>query len=368
MARNQHRQVTQRGPSGTTRGAAPCAAALAALVLLAARTAAAEVLEGWPCAGCETVIPAPPAPRDAGPPAEESGRDAEASGPAPRPLLVALHGDGGGVRPLVRAWKAAAAAAGVILLAPRCPRELGCTAGSWWQWLDTAGHDPAWLGAQIDAVAARFAVDPRRVFATGYSGGATYLGWYAPAHPLRFAAVAHVAGGAAYRPACPACKVPVLFVLGAADPMIGPYTRPLRDWYEGCGGHEILWETLPGVTHESILQVLEAGRARQILTWLLARPAACEETTTLDAGPAPPSVPAVTEALDAGAAVPAPPPHAGSAPPRVPPAGAGCACGSSGSSAPPAPVGGSLVLALASALRRRRAVGREVLAPGARPR
>ncbi len=55
--------------------------------------------------------------------------------------------------------KAAAAAAGVILLAPRCPRALGCAAGSWWQWYDASGHDPAWLGAQIDAVAARFPVD-----------------------------------------------------------------------------------------------------------------------------------------------------------------------------------------------------------------
>jgi predicted esterase len=291
------------------------AAALAALVLLPARTAAAAVLDDWPCPGCVTVIP----PDDGG-------------APQRYPLLVALHGDGGGVRSLVRAWKGAAAAAGVILLAPRCPRSLGCAAGSFWQWYETAGHDPTWLGAQIDAVAARFPVDAQRLYATGYSGGATYLGWYAPTHATRFAAVAHVAGGAPYRPPCPACKLPVLFVLGAPDPMLGPYTRPLRDWYESCGGHEISWETLPGVTHEGILQVLEAGRARQILAWLLAHPAACAAGAPVDAGAAAAvgeAGPRLGEAEEDGGAPPARPPlEPGSAPPpRVPPAAVGCACG-----------------------------------------
>ena len=53
----------------------------------------------------------------------------------------------------------------------------------------------------------------------------------------------------------------VAILLGATDPMIGPYTRPLRQYYETCEGHEIAWETLPGVSHESILQVLEGLKA-----------------------------------------------------------------------------------------------------------
>jgi MYXO-CTERM domain-containing protein len=279
---------------------------LAALLVLTARPAAAEVLTGWPCADCVTVVPGEP------------------GATTPAPLLVALHGDGGGVRPLVRAWKRACAEAGVILLAPRCPRALGCTAGSWWQWLDTAGHDPAWLGAQIDAVTARFPVDPRRVWATGYSGGATYLGWYVPSFPTRFAAVAHVAGGVRYGGACPACKLPVLFVLGATDPMIVPYTRPLHDWYASCGEHEIVWETLRGVTHESILTTLEAGRAQQILGWLGARPAMCMEAppAVADAGAdAAEEAGALQETSVVAPSLPPPPP-----PPRVPPATPGCAC------------------------------------------
>jgi predicted esterase len=288
--------------------------------------------------------------RDAGPDAPREG--------APRPLLVALHGDGGGVRAVVRAWKDAAVAAGAILLAPACPRALGCPAGSFWQWLAGSDHDPGWLGAQIDATAARFAVDERHVVAAGYSGGATYLGWYAPTHPGRFAAVAHVAGGNAYRPPCPACKYPVLFVLGATDPMIDPYTRPLRDWYEACGGHEIVWETLRGVTHESILDVLQAGRARSILAWLLSHPASCGGAP-LDAGTgAAPDAAAASVTTGAPRAedpppAPAPPAPSASGPPPVPPAATGCTCGVAAAAASPLAAGGALAMAVAGRRRRR---------------
>ena len=286
------------------------AAALALLLLTARPAAAAPPAHAtpppdFPCAGCVVDVPSHlPA--------------------GPRPLLVALHGDGGGVSKLERAWKAACDEAGVILLAPRCPRELGCTAGSWWQWLQNAGHDPAWLGAQIDAVTARHPVDPARVYATGYSGGATYLGWYVPAFPTRFAAVAHVAGGAPYGGPCPACKVPLLFVIGSIDPMIAPYTAPLRRYYEACGGHELVWQALPGITHEGILDVLQAGRAGESLAWLLARPAACSADAA-DAG-------AGDGGLGADAAVPVvseagSPPATAPALPKVAAPSAGCACG-----------------------------------------
>lgn len=315
-----------------------CAAAFAALVLLAARPAAAETLEGWPCPGCFTEVPA----------AADGGA---------RPLLVALHGDGGAAGRIFRAWKRACAATGVILVAPRCPREAGCTAGSWWQWYADGRHDPAWLGAQIDAVTARFAVDPGRIYATGYSGGATYLGAYVPQNPRRFAAVAHVGGGANYGVACPDCKVPVLFAIGAMDPMIGPYTGPLRAYYERCGGHEIVWETLPGVTHEGIVDVVQAGKGREILAWLLARPAACAVTAAVDAGMAMdastvapvPDPPAPLTAAGAGA--PQLPVDRGG-PPRVAPGAQGCACGQGGRE--PAGAGIGLWVLGVMALRRRR--------------
>jgi predicted esterase len=320
------------------------AAALAALVLASVPRlaeaqprplASAAATTDWPCPGC--IVRVPPRLPD-----------------GPRPLLVALHGDGGGVRPLVRAWQAACDEAGVILLAPRCPRELGCTAGSWWQWLTDARHRQSWLGDRIDEVAARYPIDPARVYATGYSGGATYLGWYAPTFPRRFAAVAHVAGGARYGPPCPSCKVPVLFVIGGLDPMIGPYTGPLRQYYEACGGHEVEWQQLPGVTHEGIVGLLQAGRAKDILAWLLARPAACAAEVPADAGIAD------AEAPDAGApdqVVPDAAPPAmpiSPAPARVPPP-AGCGCGLVAEGERGAPVA---VLAVLLTCKRRRGRGR----------
>ncbi|APR76380.1 Hypothetical protein A7982_01727 [Minicystis rosea] len=271
----------------------------------------------FPCPGCVVHVPA---------------RLPE----GPRPLLVALHGDGGAMVPLVRAFQAACDEAGVILLAPRCPREDGCAAGSYWQWLQDARHDERWLGSLIDAVAARWLIDPARVYAAGYSGGATYLGWYVPTHPLRFAAVAHIAGGAPYGRACPACKVPVLFTIGSVDPMIVPYTAPLRAYYDECGGHEVVWQSLPGVTHEGILGTLQAGRAKQVLQWLLARPAACTadaaDAGAVDAGVADAgNTPGPSGgASDAGAPIApvatVPEPGRADPPARVPPK-AGCACG-----------------------------------------
>lgn len=318
------------------------AAALAASLILAPRFAAAAPPPGdWPCPGCVVHVPEP-------------------LPDGPRPLLVALHGDGGAVRPLVRAFQGATDAAGVILLAPRCPRSMGCTAGSFWQWLQTGGHDEGWLGGLIDAVSARYAIDRARVYAAGYSGGATYLGAYVPSHPTRFAAVAHVAGGAPYGRSCPSCKVSVLFVIGGLDPMIVPYTAPLRAYYDACGGHEVVWQQLPGVTHEGILGVLQAGRARDVLSWLLARPSACQAASARDAGAEEAGAPPAgsgSPSAPAPTAPPVSPPPTPVAPvsPPVPPVRprGGCACAA-------APAAGvrwpdlSLLVALGALVTRRR--------------
>lgn len=296
-------------------------AAAAAIAATPASVASAQpggTLEGWPCKGCLTRAGA--------------GRDAGAPGDAgSRPLLVVLHGDGGEVGKLFRAWRQACDDAGVILFAPRCPADEGCAAASWWKWYaDRTAHDPAWLGAQIDAVAERFAVDRARVYAAGYSGGATYLGYYGPTNPTRFAAIAHVAGGNPWGVPCPACKYPVLFVIGSTDPMIAPYTRPLRQFYDACGEHEVVWEQLPGVTHEGIVDVLQAGRAKSTLAWLLARPAKCAAGAN-DAADAR-VIAAASDAgeigADAGEGGPgaASPPRVDQLPQALPPRAPGCAC------------------------------------------
>jgi polyhydroxybutyrate depolymerase len=260
----------------------PALAATALLVLtatIARAEPAGEAIEGWPCKGCVTFAPA--------------------SDGSPRPLLIALHGDDGGTGKLFRALRPACEQERVILVSLRCPIELGCRT-SYWQWHGTSTHDPGWIRAQIAAAEARFPVDTSRIYAAGYSGGATYLGWYAPTFPGDFAAVAHIAGGMPWGTPCPTCKVPVLFTLGAADPMLVPYTRPLRDYYEACGGHEIVWKTLPGVTHDGIIPTVQAAKGKEILAWLLGHRAACGEPA-VDAGtaPSPPDAPDAGVIVDA---------------------------------------------------------------------
>ncbi|MEP7121292.1 MAG: PHB depolymerase family esterase [Byssovorax sp.] len=313
----------------------------ASSIALAATTARAEPagpaieVEGWPCKGCVTFAPT---------------RDGSA-----RPLLIALHGDDGGTGKLFRALRPACERERVILVSLRCPVELGCRT-SYWQWHGTSTHDPGWIAAQVAAAQARFTVDPARIYAAGYSGGATYLGWYVPTFPREFAAVAHIAGGMPWGTPCPSCKVPVFFTLGAGDPMLVPYTRPLRDYYASCGGHEIAWQTLPGVTHEGIIPTVQAGKGKEILAWLLAHPAACEGPA-IDAGIAAP----VVDDRDAAAPVaaadpPDPPPRPVAPPPQIiAPRPSSCACELGAQRGDITPAVGLAWLMLAAASRRRRA-------------
>lgn len=321
----------------------------ASLALLGAATVradpASETLEGWPCKGCVTFAPAGDA--------------------APRPLLIALHGDDAGTAKLFRALRPACEQERVILVSLRCPTELGCRT-SFWQWQSTSAHDPGWLGAQIAAAKARFSVDAARVYAAGYSGGATYLGWYGPTHPSDFAAIAHIAGGTPWGTRCPDCKVPVFFTLGAGDPMLVPYTRPLRDYYEACGGHEIVWQTLPGVTHQGIVSTVQAGKGKEILTWLLAHRAACGDAAA-DAGSNATPKDGGAAALDratltptpgasaiTGATTPDPPRRSeAKAPLKVAPGASGCACDLGARGSDPAPALGLALLALLATRRSR---------------
>jgi MYXO-CTERM domain-containing protein len=274
----------------------------------------------------------------------------------PVPLLILLHGDNGNahIDKLVRGFEKAARDANVALVAPRCPTELGCKTQSFWQWYQSKDHDADWLGRVVDAAKEKAAIDPKRIYAAGYSGGATYLGYYAPAHPLAFAAVAHLSGGLPYASSCAPCKYPVTFVIGAADPMITPYTEPLRKYYEACGGHEVDWQALRGVSHEGMLDELIRGRGEKVLAWLLARPSQClatqATTSVIDAG--------ATETIDAGPALqtsatssPLPPLPSPSSPRVSPSAGCGCETKSHSTAGPNALVAAVLMLGVAR-LRR----------------
>ncbi|MFI5262093.1 MAG: alpha/beta hydrolase family esterase [Candidatus Limnocylindrales bacterium] len=147
--------------------------------------------------------------------------------PAPCPLVLQLHGRGGGGRWFDRmaGFSALAGPTGFVLAVP------DAIDGVWNDGrlpdTDRRGRpdDVGYLMAVIDDATARSPIDPRRVYVFGMSNGAAMAGRLACARADRFAAVAQVAGTAAHvlgvdcRPTRP---VPILQIHGASD-HLAPY-------------------------------------------------------------------------------------------------------------------------------------------------
>jgi poly(3-hydroxybutyrate) depolymerase len=207
-------------------------------------------------------------------------------GSGPMPLLVLLHGDEGrdgraaATAGAIASFRAAADAAGFIVLAPACPASLGCD-GAWSDWLASEGYHPSaaslsWLDAQVDAIESAYDVRTSGEYLAGTSGGAYWLGYYAQARADRFAGVAFVAGGLpAYTAsnACPACKLPGYFLGGSGDYRTAGQMSDTARAFQTCGEAT----TLDLVTgdHEQTIASLPSGRASAILAWFEARPRAC---------------------------------------------------------------------------------------------
>jgi predicted esterase len=86
----------------------------------------------------------------------------------PAPLVVMLHGAGGNARGGLAPFQALADAAGILLLAPDSRQP------SWDVIRGGYGPDVAFLDRALAWTFARFAVDPRRIAAEGFSDGASY--------------------------------------------------------------------------------------------------------------------------------------------------------------------------------------------------
>lgn len=85
--------------------------------------------------------------------------------------------------------------------------------------------DVGFVAAIIDTLTAELHIDPRRIFATGLSNGASFTHYLAANLSRRIAAIASVAGGLAapFAPRfAPAAPVSVLVMQGTADPLV-PY-------------------------------------------------------------------------------------------------------------------------------------------------
>lgn len=198
-----------------------------------------------PCAGCRAVLP---------------------STTEPVPLLVVLHGDWGHPpAELLSSWERHALQRGAGVLALSCPRDLGCN-GSWWRW----DGDPAWVTAQVDALASKHAIDRSRVWLAGWSGGASYIGLRAQDFQRRFAAVVYHGGG--IPPADITCAVapsaPVYFLVGDKNPLHHLALR-LRQHHERCT-EPVTWNLVAGADHSGEWTALES-QGGAILAWLASK-------------------------------------------------------------------------------------------------
>jgi predicted esterase len=183
------------------------------------------------------------------------------------PLVVILHGDGGTAGAGLNEMGQVTRPAGAILFSPACP---SCPEDSWWRWLENqegSRHDPKWLINQIDAISAEYDIDERRMYFMGVSGGADYLGWWAPTYYDKVAAVGLVVGGAQYVTKCPpaSCKYGTYFISGTGDFSRG-YVIPAENWYLSCG-HEVEERVEQGVGHAGFDLLVQYGYNQRLWDW-----------------------------------------------------------------------------------------------------
>jgi len=182
------------------------------------------------------------------------------------PLVLTLHGSGSSaIEQLDRSqWEGEAEARGFLVLAPqgRLPLQQGFA----WnvpgvtpipQGLEPP-DDVKFISEAIDSVAKRLCVDERRVYATGYSGGARMVAQYACERAERFAAIGLVAGLRAGTPrkndkgqaepepaSCqPSRPVPVIAFASTAD-KVNPFDGGgLPYWQYGVAAAQLRWAEL----------------------------------------------------------------------------------------------------------------------------
>jgi len=159
-----------------------------------------------------------------------AGRDPQ----APWPVVVMLHGGGGTAKAAMweTGWQEKAETAGFLAVFPnamaRDPSRPGSFAANPQLWNDGSGRfypgqdapdDIGFIGAMLDDLSARFALDNRRIFVTGFSNGAS-MGFRLGAElSHRIAAIAPVAGALWVDPPEFKHRVSLCYITGTADPL-----------------------------------------------------------------------------------------------------------------------------------------------------
>jgi predicted peptidase len=134
-------------------------------------------------------------------------------------------------------------------------------------WVDYTGT----LEKLLDQIMAQYAIDPKRVYVTGFSMGGYGTWALGLSAPDRFAALVPVAGGweASAANICTLKSVPVWVLHGANDEMVVPSaSEDMVKALRACGG-EVRFTLMPRTTHEAAATVayIQPG----LFDWLLAQ-------------------------------------------------------------------------------------------------
>ncbi len=150
------------------------------------------------------------------------------------PVVLMLHGGGGSGKGAMHetGWAQKADQEGFLAVFPnalaRNPARRSSFAFNPQLWNDASDRfypdqkavdDVGFINALLDDLAARFPVDARRVFVTGFSNGASMSFLLGAKLPQRIAAIAPVAGALWLEPGALKPPVPMLYLTGTEDPL-----------------------------------------------------------------------------------------------------------------------------------------------------
>ncbi len=157
-------------------------------------------------------------------------------GRTPVPVVIMLHGGGGKARGAMHetGWSAKADKENFLAVYPEgVPHDPGRYASfvlNPQTWNDGSGRenipaarmridDVGFLNAVLDDLGKRLRVDPRRIYVTGFSNGASMAFRAGRELAARLAAIAPVAGSDWLDQPAPARSVPLLYITGTQDPL-----------------------------------------------------------------------------------------------------------------------------------------------------
>jgi polyhydroxybutyrate depolymerase len=180
-------------------------------------------------------------------------------GKKPLPVVIMFHGGGGTSQGAMRetGWTQKADAEGFLAVFPDAtppdPTKPGRFGSNGQIWNDGSGRfhagekqipDIAFVNAMLDDLAKRFTVDRKRVYATGFSNGASMAFRVGAELSERIAAIAPVSGALWIKDLKPARPVSLFYITGDADPL-NPLAGGVPKFATGGASKDMLSQKKP---------------------------------------------------------------------------------------------------------------------------